>query len=340
MTLPGNVSIPNLSPGTIGTIIAVLVLLASQIGLFLPFSTGDSRGGAGVANASSSMSSAPALGNLPVPGNSPAPAATAGYNHGAFECRSWGMNANDPRSNPAPFTPGQGVALKQSFTAAGRTSGYNVFDRGVDYSKPVGLVVRLHGDGAWEYDNPQYSTACMAAVAASHNMVLLQPKSPETPAPGQQVTWWRDMSNNHNWVISLVNHYLATNPSVDRNNIVWMGYSGGAEFISYSLLAKPTGLVNRATIMAGGGGANQYTRISGTPDPARQNAKHLWVVGTRDNGTTAQDPFDALSAAHRGHDYYSSRGFNTSREILDGVGHRDLPHPVILDRVLSSTSAR
>lgn len=258
---------------------------------------------------------------------------------GPRTCATWGLSESDTRAHPAPAQQSEGVRLYATHNSEETTGKYHLFDRGVDYSQPVGLVVRLHGDGAWEYDNPELLPNCMAEVAASHNMVLLVPQAPDEPAAGKSRTWWNDIPHNREWVTSLINEVLAENPRIDDTNIMWVGYSGGAEFISYGLLTQDTGLVNRGTILTGGGGASSYTRVEGLPDPERTEARHRWYVGKQDTGVDPRFPFNAVRAAERGEEFYDEAGFTDTEVVeLRGQGHLDMPHLSILDDELEATA--
>lgn len=214
-----------------------------------------------------------------------------------------------------------------------RRSEYHLFTDGVvfdDPAQPVGVVVRLHGDGDDEYRNPAGLLASLARVAASHNMVFV---APMTPHRRRGKTWWRKLYPNIRWLRAFIQDAVLTIPGVDPTRIWWMGYSGGAEMISYGIVPSAQELVTGGAVLLGGGGAPDALDA-----PLRSASVPLtWVVGEQDDGTTSEDHFDALSAARDGSAWYRAEGFTNVRlDILPGRDHFTLPQPEILARALMS----
>lgn len=224
--------------------------------------------------------------------------------------------------------------LNVSFEHDGTTSSYHVFAEGVDRSRPVGVVFRLHGDGAYEFHHPQYKVSCLAEVARSHNMVLVAPRTPDrTDVP----TWWEDLDGNAEWFEALAEEEIFPVYDVDRSRTWLHGYSGGAEFISYEMLADRVDfLPGGGAVLAGGGGAP----FTASAQPSRQQLERLllhWDVGRDDDGTDPRAPFDALAAAAAGHAWYEDAGYRrTSVRFRDGVDHFELPEARVLDQVLEA----
>lgn len=230
-------------------------------------------------------------------------------------------------------TPAARESIEREFTAGGRTSSYRIFSQDVDFSKPVGVVVRLHGDGDGETTRPEGLLSELAAVAADHNMILVAPRAPEGP---HGPIWWRGLSDHVQWLTQLLQTEIFVIDGVDTNNLWWMGYSGGAELITYGLLPLAHDLVTGGAIMAGGGGAPNNPEMSAVDSDIRERLPLTWVVGTRDDGTETPDGFDAVRAAHRGSEFYHTRGFEAvNLDLLPGVGHYDLPQPEILAHFLN-----
>lgn len=250
-------------------------------------------------------------------------------------CSRHGLPAADPRGNPLP-PAGEGVSLHAAFTSSDIQGQYHLFTRDIDFSEPVGVVVRLHGDGGWEFDHPEGLVTCLAAVAASHNMILLAPATPDT-APAR--TWWQDMGHNRAWVTDLVDETVDTY-SVDPNKVWWAGYSGGAEFLSYSLAFNEIDAITGGAVMIGGGGAPRQGEVIGVRErPELAGTPLTWAVGIEDDGSDPAAPFDALGAARRGSAFYTAQGFTDTTLIeLEEHGHFDMPQAQILDRTLSEYS--
>lgn len=265
----------------------------------------------------------------------------------AAPCTQWGLDSDDPRArpsnltsedHPAVATKSDDVQLNQHFEAEGVKGRYHLFARNIDYSKPVGILIRLHGDGGFEYSYPNNLPNCLASVAASYNMIMLQPEAPMTSNSDKELTWWKDIPTKRKWVLSLIAEKIESTKNIDRNNIWWMGYSGGAEFISYGILNHRTDLVTGGTIMVGGGGAPQETQLRDLYDEQRMHVPHYWVVGTKDDGTDPKTPFNARRAAAKGEEFYRSHGFSqTLRTELENTNHLNLPQAAVLDSALEGT---
>lgn len=259
------------------------------------------------------------------------------------DCTAYGLSADDPRAQAPTVTlpdradeqygtqDGELGELQQSFTHDGLTSGYHVIDGGVDPSLPVGLVIHLHGDGAQEYDEPEGRVSCLAAVAASHNALLVVPRTPDCT---DECTWWQRLDPNREWLAALVEQRLLADLPVERDRITWMGYSGGAEMISYGILPDSPEMITAGAAMVGGGGAPSSLPRQAAGERLEEQPL-WWFVGEHDDGTDPLADFDARSAAVAGHELYSERGFEAARlEILPGHDHFDMPDARILDELL------
>ncbi|MCP3426420.1 hypothetical protein NBM05_10505 [Rothia sp. AR01] len=260
------------------------------------------------------------------------------------DCSEYGLAEDDPRSEPKPLyvsAPSgsphaptvDGVNLDQHFSSGGMSGRYHVFARDIDYSKPVGLVVRLHGDGAEEYAKPWGMLNCMAQVAASYNAILVVPL---TPDPAKDLTWWKEMDENQPWLMDLVQRQLPGTYPIDPSRVWWMGYSGGAEMLSYGVVPDHLDAVTGGAIMVGGGGAPRYASVKPSAEQA-QDTRLYWLVGAQDDGTDPREPFDARTAAVEGSAWYERVGFAGVRlNILNGRDHLNVPQVSLLDQILSA----
>lgn len=224
--------------------------------------------------------------------------------------------------------------FRLDFEHEGITGNYHVFAEGLDWDRPVGVVYHFHGDGAFEYENPEYTASCMAKVAQEHNLLLVVPRTPDRSG---DTTWWEERDLNAEWFVALVEERLEADYDIDRSRTWLTGYSGGAQFISQNLLADHLDLVpGGGAIMMGGGQAPR----SPDAEPTRDQLEDLllrWDVGTEDDGTDPQARFDALSAAEDGYRWYERQGFEHARiRYREGVDHFGLPYARILERTLTA----
>ncbi len=248
-------------------------------------------------------------------------------------CGPLGLAADDPRANPGALT-GEGVDLSIPHVSPAGTEGtYHLFTRDVDFSQPVGVVVRLHGDGGYEYYYPETSVNCQAAVAASHNMILVAPLSPSTSEYGEP-KWWYEIPTNVEWVSDLLYTDILPIENVDPNNIWWVGYSGGAEFITYGLVPLAPELITGGAVMFGGGGPPSGLEEGTVRLEELADVPLNWVVGTEDNGTDEYAPWNALNEVQRGAAAFAEQGLDVSLTVMEGRDHFDLPQAALLDSAI------
>ena len=253
-----------------------------------------------------------------------------------------------PTAQPAQATQAaSGVAATRtnqtflSYTSpAGTTSQYHVYAEGVDFSKPVGVVFYFDGD-YWRNDqskvyDPSGELAQMAASAAAQNMLFVPVISPDANRYDAGVTWWEDMERNGEFFRSFASSFIAAN-GVDSSNVWTMGYSGGAEFITYELNTKPQTWRNGGgSIMVAGGGLDEST-----PSAALKSQPMFWYANSNDgSGETYPQTWSARGAVEGGYDAYLAAGYtNASATVLNGSGHFDYNFSQILSNSLTKGKA-
>ena len=201
-----------------------------------------------------------------------------------------------------------GGGREQQFTGAGLSSRYRIIN---PENAAKGLVLYLHGDGVKGYPSslPQY-----AEQARAKGFALLVPQTPDTAS----ATWWKNGTRNAAYLRALLED-IYRKYNVNRGNVWLVGYSGGAELISYYLLPQHNDLFSGGgALLVGGGGMEIPLHFGKKPtDDLKSRFPMKWLVGSRDNGAD----FDALTASQQGRDRYAAAGFHTRREIIPGVDH-------------------
>ena len=229
-------------------------------------------------------------------------------------------------------TTGSGGALTDvtgvNYAASnGYSSKYHLYAAGLDWTKPVGLMVHFHGDGAFEYNNPTSTWMLggangLIAQAKARNMILLVPLTPDD-AVGRFTWWaWYGKEENPRYARDLI-AYILGRYKIDRKQIWLSGYSGGSQFITRYLLPHfgvDLGIVGGGFIAFAGG---QAPAASFAPyNPSFKGEWHCrWVVGALDDGTGSSDGFNAIAAANAGAAWYAGQGFSTEVTQLAGLGH-------------------
>lgn len=224
----------------------------------------------------------------------------------------------------------QGIELGKSFTANGVNSTYHVFAKGIDFSKPVRVVVRLHGDGAREYDVPNGLTTCLADAANRQNAIYVVPRTPDR---NNSATWWEDIPRNREWLGALLDREIYPRFGLSAQDSVWVGYSGGAEMITYGILPYRPDWVGQSATMIGGGGAPRELNAPVSVEKRKQ-LDLAWAVGLDDDGRG--DTFNALRSARAGAQFYRDAGFDRVSEVYPaGYDHVTIPQITILNQRLA-----
>ncbi|MDY6055605.1 hypothetical protein [Micrococcus sp.] len=263
-------------------------------------------------------------------------------------------------AGPAPTSaqvaePAVPVTVRgRSHTADGRTYGYHVVADGIDWSKPVGMAVYLEGD-YWYAKDSVYLTptgaraVALAAEANRRNMVLVVPQTPRPRREGYGYLWWWDTERQGNnvWLSSLLSTLYRAHPMLDRSRHWFLGYSGGAEFLTFEFFARaPENTVTGGgAVMVAGGGVEDAgkTRFYAMPPAAfRQSVRLEWFVGDRDGvGATWPATWSALQATALGEQAYRQAGFTrTARTVLPGVDHSGYDLAALLGRGLEKAGIR
>lgn len=239
---------------------------------------------------------------------------------------------------PAPATMVD--ATNQSFTdSRGLAGQYHVWGAGLPGNN-AGLVVHFHGDGAYEHLNPT-DNYCFAgnrgirAVAKAKGYVVVSAKAPDTTGT---VTWWEGGVNNADYFAELLT-YLCNEYNIDFSKIWLSGYSGGAQFITQLFLPKYSSRFSGGgALILGGGGTPEVTWVAPSA-PFKAAFPMHWVTGGQDDGTYADDGFNALADANAGKAYYAGQGFTTTQKTPPGIGHEiDGAFGPMLDDVLPALS--
>lgn len=183
-----------------------------------------------------------------------------------------------------------------------------------------GVLLWLHGDGAYEFSNPDSKEYLdgkdgIKAVAKKKNLTLIVPKTPS------KETWWEDGANNSDYLIQLIN-------SIPHHQNLWIGgFSGGAEITTYWLISKlnQLGIKKGGSVLFGGGGSPEEENIT---DSVKKNKiikgdfPMIWIVGENDTGdANDKDPFNALEVSLQGQEFYKKQGWKTQRIVLKNFGH-------------------
>jgi len=209
------------------------------------------------------------------------------------------------------------------FTDSGSlSSNYHIYGSGLPTSG-AGLVMHFHGDDAYEHLNPTDNYAYagnrgLIAVSKAKGYVFVSVLAPDTTGT---VTWWEAGGRNSDYAAELLDYLIATY-SLDRSNVWLSGYSGGSVFISAHFVplygkAKITG---GGALMRGGGGIPEQTPV-GWDATFKAAFPMYWITGTQDDGTYADDGYDAHADATAGRNSYNTAGFTATLTAPAGIGH-------------------
>lgn len=208
------------------------------------------------------------------------------------------------------------------YTAAGYTSEYHINASAATSTESAPLVIHLHGDGYQEYTNMKNGVTSSVSykyvdVGRLHGAITVIPRTPDTTS----ATWWSQQYPT-DWLVALINK-LKADYRIDTKRIFLNGYSGGAEEITYFLVADHSNLFNGggAQILGGGGADGLSFGLQPSAALKAQFPMH-WNVGENDvAGSTTPPEFSGRDAAAGGELFYRNAGFPTQIQIIPGVDH-------------------
>lgn len=247
-----------------------------------------------------------------------------------------------PTSSPSPTTAPTAPTTKNviggSYTSQGLTSKYHLYTEGLDWSKPVGLIVYGDGSGGYGIDNPTSSYLLagengLVAVAKKHNMVLLTPEAPgPSTAPECEGTdnCWYDSTGMKKaaWAGDLTRKVQADLP-IAKDRVAIGGYSSGAEFTSifFGPSQAQSVMTDGVMVPISYGGA-PYTNPTFS-QAFKDNVVVSWDVGANDTA--------ALRDARAGEAWYKARGFTTQLNVVANKGHNrnNGEFGIIMDREIT-----
>lgn len=231
-----------------------------------------------------------------------------------------------PSAQAAPLTD----ATKVSFTdSSGVTSTYHRYAAGLDWTKPVGLLVYTDGSGEYGLVNPSSTyllggTAGLRAVARKHNLLLITPRAPGNGCTdGDGVCWYlpsyngRTVKQKTTWSRNLV-AYVQSQYPVDTGRVVFAGYSSGAQWLTeYFVPSYGDDFQADGVNVAISYGGQPINTPSFTASYKRDVAM-VWDVGSGDRAYRDHGRYDAQS----GFDWYKANGFTTTElNVVPGEDH-------------------
>lgn len=211
-----------------------------------------------------------------------------------------------------------------SYSNGKYTSQYHLYAAGLDWTKPVGLIV--YGDGSGEYGlvNPNANYLLggndgLIKVAKRNNMVLLTPMSPNRAcSDGDGACWYLgDAAGYAAWSAALIT-YVESRYPIAKNRVALGGYSSGAQWLTEFF--APGGhaddiMTDGVAVAISYGGS---PKVSANFTAAfKANVHFNWNTGDRDSSYTGGGSYGVKA----GHAWYTSNGFSTSLDLIPGLGH-------------------
>lgn len=240
-----------------------------------------------------------------------------------------GVRSTEPAPSAAASSAVQASPVSDVLSApyadeAGTASTYHLFTSAVRARPAVGVVVYLDGDGMFGHDHPTSAWALggprgIVAQAGARGYATL---SIRTPDQAGALTFWEEGPRNAAYVDSLI---AATSAQLRTTRVWLVGYSGGSVLITKDLLPRyGDRFISGGAVITGGGGAPTPATPVQFPATMRDRFPLYWYVGSKDDGSTAEDGYDALADARGGSTWYLARGFRSRLVVATGLDHEDL----------------
>jgi predicted esterase len=222
-------------------------------------------------------------------------------------------------------------ALDQAFSGAGLSSTYHLYAAGLPTNEPAGLLLYFHGDGAYEFKNPEYKLPGIVAHAKSKKMITMSMLSPDKIG---DETWWEDGEANAEYVREFMQQVPFAKYNINKNKIWLVGYSGGAQFITQNIVADHSDLMCGGGSIVFGGGGRPTAMARPLEASFKQNFRMHWYTGLDDTAENAEDGYDAISDAQEGFAFYESQGMQVTSQWPPGVNHDNIPEAQIVGEQL------
>lgn len=185
-----------------------------------------------------------------------------------------------------------------------------------------GVLVWLHGDGAYEFKHPNSKAYLegengIKKVAREKHLTLVVPKT-----IAKDETWWKNGIENTQYLVELIS-------SLPNHEKLWIGsFSGGSETTTYWLLKRLPDMKVKSggAVLFGGGGSPKKEKITHHVEKKQVVKGHFpltWIVGEHDTGggKDEDDPFNAFTTSKEGEDFYRNQGWDTKRIVAPGYEH-------------------
>ena len=200
-----------------------------------------------------------------------------------------------------------------------------------------GLLVYLHGDGAYSYNNAD-SMQTMRAVAAKHNLTMIVPLVPS----GSSESWWQAPDRNGTWLRELIENVAYGQYQIDKNRVVLSGFSGGTDFLSRYFMSGHWDILpcGGGAVLMGGGGRPFKVKNGGFSTAFKNNVNLHYYTGLQDNGVVSNQcnsTYDALETSREGAAYYTQQGFSVSSSNPAGTDHCNVDQAKIVDQQVGGT---
>lgn len=207
----------------------------------------------------------------------------------------------------------------------GITLNYHYYAEGVDWDRPAGAVFYFDGDGTARAEQPHGRFAAqLAQVAADTNRAFVFVEAPNGTRS------WR--AGNTEATAEAVRQFATTNitPTTDAG-VLMAGYSGGAEFLSRSLLREGMDWLPAGSGAAFIGGGGTYGQPIAEATPTTDDLELTWIVGNRDGAyATDTGSWSAKAAAAQAEAEYRGAGYDQVQRITTAGAHTDYDIPAIV----------
>ena len=195
----------------------------------------------------------------------------------------------------------------------------------MDWERPAGAVFYFDGDGTARAEQPEGRFATrLAEVAAETNRAFVFVEAPNGTRS------WR--AGDTAATAAAVREFATTNitPTTDAG-VLMAGYSGGAEFLSRSLLREGMDWLPAGSGAAFIGGGGTYGQPIAEATAATDDLELTWVVGNRDGAyATDAGSWSAQAAAGQAQAEYREAGYDEAQRITTAGAHTDYDIPAIV----------
>lgn len=177
--------------------------------------------------------------------------------------RSVRLRSNAPAANGwlSLGSGGQTGNYEENFEFNGRSAKYRVSIQDDVQTGRYGMLVYLHGDGAWDYEGFWRSSK---EIAFRHDLIAVHVQAPTSSGAGR--SWWIAGDANAEYLNALLHERILRLYNINKSRVIFSGKSGGPTFMTGTWMNRYMQQFAGGAVLMCGGMLHTNTRMEAAAD--------------------------------------------------------------------------